>query len=215
MTKSEAGRRGAVAYKTAEAARKKVRVQEYDKNPKRCLECGSPIPYEKKTRGCFCSRSCAATHNNKGVRRIGAEPRDCPNCGERTKSSRHKFCSIKCQTTYQYKEYIRNWLAGQKNGTTCRGMGVSNHIRRWLIEEKGYQCSICQTKRWEGQPVPLVLDHIDGNGENSSPNNVRLVCGNCNMLLSTFAGRNRGRGRQARKIWDDKLMSVMRGSRKQ
>lgn len=29
--------------------------------------------------------------------------------------------------------------------------------------------------------------------------NLRLVCGNCNMMLPTFSGRNRGNGRAWRR----------------
>jgi len=49
-----------------------------------------------------------------------------------------------------------------------------------------------------GSPIPLVLDHIDGNAMNYAVVNLRLVCGNCNMQLSTFAGKNRGKGTRGR-----------------
>jgi len=45
------------------------------------------------------------------------------------------------------------------------------------------------------QPVPLVLDHIDGHFENNNEENLRLVCGNCDMQLSTYKSKNIGNGR--------------------
>ena len=50
-----------------------------------------------------------------------------------------------------------------------------------------------------GQPIPLVLDHMDGNSENNSLDNFRLVCGNCDMLLPTYKGKNAGNGRYSRR----------------
>lgn len=54
--------------KASEASklRKQERVIEYNLNPKLCLCCEKPIPYELKTSNKFCSKSCAATFNNKG-----------------------------------------------------------------------------------------------------------------------------------------------------
>lgn len=44
----------------------------------------------------FCSRSCAATHNNKGVRRHGKSCNNCKTCNKPTTSSRQTFCSHRC-----------------------------------------------------------------------------------------------------------------------
>lgn len=41
------------------------RIEEYNKNPKRCLFCNSPIEYQKKNEKKFCNSSCAASYNNK------------------------------------------------------------------------------------------------------------------------------------------------------
>lgn len=45
---------------------KQQRIEEYYRNPKRCLGCGEPISYEKKRDNKFCGRTCAARHNNIG-----------------------------------------------------------------------------------------------------------------------------------------------------
>ena len=37
---------------------------EYYKSPKKCKNCDNNIPYEKKNRGLFCSRSCSGRYNN-------------------------------------------------------------------------------------------------------------------------------------------------------
>lgn len=45
------------------------------------------------------------------------------------------------------------------------------------------------------QFIPLEIDHIDGNSENNSEENLRLICPNCHSLTATYKGANRGKGR--------------------
>jgi len=52
---------------------------------------------------------------------------------------------------------------------------------------------------WLNQSIPLILDHINGNSDDSSLENTRLVCGNCEMQLPTYKSKNRGKGRKCRR----------------
>ena len=47
--------------------------------------------------------------------------------------------------------------------------------------------------KWNGRPLPLVLDHVDVNRRNNRLENLRLLCPNCDSQLSTRGGANRGR----------------------
>lgn len=49
----------------ANQKKKEQRMNAYDKNPKLCKKCNSPLKYELK-RNKFCSQSCSATMNNTG-----------------------------------------------------------------------------------------------------------------------------------------------------
>jgi len=71
--------------------------------------------------------------------------------------------------------------------------------KRILKEQRGIKCEICGITEWTGEEVPLVLDHIDGNSSNNLEENLRLVCGNCDMLLPTYKNRNKGNGRAKRR----------------
>ena len=52
---------------------------------------------------------------------------------------------------------------------------------------------------WNGKEINFVLDHIDGDASNSSRENVRLICPNCDSQLPTFKSRNKNSARNKRK----------------
>ena len=71
--------------------------------------------------------------------------------------------------------------------------------RRYLLALRGHRCERCGITEWQGEPAPLVLDHINGNSDDWRPENLRLVCGNCDMQLPTYKAKNRGNGRHFRR----------------
>jgi hypothetical protein len=42
--------------------------------------------------------------------------------------------------------------------------------------------------------------HIDGNPYNDYLSNLRIICHNCDALLPTYAGKNKGNGRFERRL---------------
>ncbi len=68
-------------------------------------------------------------------------------------------------------------------------------------------CAICKTAEWLGQPISLILDHVNGNSGDWKIINLRLVCGNCDMQLPTYKGRNKGNGREWRRIQEAKKVA--------
>jgi hypothetical protein len=57
-----------------------------------------------------------------------------------------------------------------------------------------YECAICGLDgTWEGQPLCLDIDHIDGDFHNNLIENLRFLCPNCHRQTPNFAGRSRGR----------------------
>lgn len=70
-----------------------------------------------------------------------------------------------------------------KNSTAAQST-----LRRWYIKGNytPYICSICGMKpEWQGKPLTLILDHINGENHDDRLENLRWVCPNCNQQLPT------------------------------
>jgi hypothetical protein len=67
-------------------------------------------------------------------------------------------------------------------------------LKRRLLAEgmKRARCEVCGGRRWNGAPIPLELDHINGKRDDNRLGNLRLLCPNCHAQTSTYRGRNIG-----------------------
>jgi len=53
------------------------------------------------------------------------------------------------------------------------------------------ECSICGFKGlWNGKPINMILDHINGIRYDHRKENLRMVCPMCDSQLSTFKSKN-------------------------
>ncbi|MEU1183101.1 HNH endonuclease [Streptomyces sp. NPDC005820] len=67
---------------------------------------------------------------------------------------------------------------------------------KWAMTTTGVaeQCALCGTEAvWQDRPLPLEVDHIDGNWRNSRIENLRFLCPNCHSTTDSYRSRGKGR----------------------
>lgn len=65
-------------------------------------------------------------------------------------------------------------------------------LKRRLYDSglKSRRCELCgQGELWRGRPMALILDHINGVGNDNRIENLQIVCPNCAATLDTHCGR--------------------------
>jgi hypothetical protein len=76
-----------------------------------------------------------------------------------------------------------------ENSTYARHHIKSRCLNKSLIP---HLCVICGCPpEWRGQPMDLVLDHINGINNDNRLENLRFLCNNCDSQLPTFKARNK------------------------
>ena len=68
----------------------------------------------------------------------------------------------------------------------------SNTLKKRLIESglKEDRCELCEcSNEWNGKPLTLQLDHINGNHSDNRLENLRIVCPNCHSQTETFSNK--------------------------
>lgn len=95
----------------------------------------------------------------------------------------------------------QSWNKGKKIGPKrdiqvylSNEQSIQSHDLRQRLLSEGifeYRCSNCQNTEWLGKPIPLELEHKNGNHSNNNLSNLCLLCPNCHALTPTYRGRNK------------------------
>ena len=120
---------------------------------------------------------------------------NCKECSKEfeyhSSASNGRFCSCKCSSAYRSKATLeknkQKLLAGTLKDNNRRA------IKQVMIEcfNVKKECNICGITEWFGKPLPMILDHIDGNATHNKLSNLRLLCSNCDSQLATYKRKNK------------------------
>jgi hypothetical protein len=79
-------------------------------------------------------------------------------------------------------------------GSTFSRSNLKLRLYKEGLKER--RCELCgQDEVWRGDRMSLVLDHVNGVGDDNRLENLRIVCPNCAATLDTHCGRNLPRQR--------------------
>lgn len=122
--------------------------------------------------------------------------KECLHCGSEI-PNRNVYCNNQCQKKYENEKRISEWNNG-KNFLRGDGLTIPSWIRKQLIEESDFKCSMCGWSEINQftNTIPLEIDHIDGDAQNNKKHNLRVLCPNCHSLQKTF--KNTGSRKSSR-----------------
>jgi len=87
---------------------------------------------------------------------------------------------------------------------------IDRKKKRVVLEQQS-KCLFCGISDWQNKPITLAVDHVDGNNQNDSRDNLRGLCPNCHSQTDTFCGKDRGthykKGQP--RVTDERLLSAL------
>lgn len=111
---------------------------------------------------------------------------ECINCSKIktvSKTTQNRFCSNECSAEY-------TWIQSKTKIEGGEALSFQT-MRKYLLEVRG-SCEGCGiTDTYNGKPISLQCDHIDGDNDNHNLNNLRLLCPNCHSQTLTWCARNK------------------------
>lgn len=75
------------------------------------------------------------------------------------------------------------------NGSLVQSFKLKKYLLRAKLKE--YKCESCFNTEWLNKPIPLELDHINGQPHDNRLENLQLLCPNCHSLTPTFRAKNK------------------------
>ena len=157
--------------------------------------CGNIAQYLNKSNNLMCSNNSSKcpvikTKNSNALKSAYKEGRRVP------------FSTIYETLPQQTKDKM-NWNKNKYNADFSYN-GIGSH-KKVLIQERGHKCESCNLTDWLGEPIPLELEHCDGDNKNNVKENLLLLCPNCHAKTTFYRGRNMNSGKL--KVTDEQIIN--------
>lgn len=142
-----------------------------------------------------------STSVNEVLRRLGLDPVG----GHHTNISRRikaygidtsHFTPAARTERQRYKQRRRTAAEILVDDTSGHARRIPGSRLKRAMQELGMEerCALCGIEpMWLGEPLPLEVDHIDGNWRNNRIENLRILCPNCHSTTDSYRGRSKGR----------------------
>ncbi len=97
---------------------------------------------------------------------------------------------------YNGNQGMKGKKTDPKRKTALEYINSGSHIKTNLLKKKLWEdgvkkrcCEICGITKWNNQPAPLQLHHIDGNRYNNDFDNLQILCANCHCQTDNHSGK--------------------------
>lgn len=161
----------------------------------------------------FCSRSCSAKYNNginpkrkkvikfEKIKTLNLKNEievKCLLCknfldSRQVDYNKNQYCSTLCLMESKHQNRIKEFNKGENLKL------ASKALRHFLLKIDGNKCTKCKNTHWNGLPIPIEVEHVDGNSENNTRKNLCLLCPSCHAQTPTYKSKNAGNGRAYRR----------------
>ncbi len=150
--------------------------------------------------GRFCSAKCARAFSTKANRSEINNKVSLKLRGRQARPSQ----PCKPETTQKLKQVWLDKLLSADFDSLCY-----DAKRKRVIAEQHNTCNHCGITEWQGSPITLEVDHINGLNDDNRRENLEAICPNCHSVTDTWRGRNKPRKNGENKVSDEELIIAL------
>lgn len=176
----------------------KAIVQQIETTEKCHYGCGNIAKFINKSKRLMCKEIVSACEANKEKNSSGLK-------NSHSSGTRKSQSEIYASLPEEIKTKM-NWNKDNfKADFSYDGKGSHKKV---LINERGHICENCNLSDWLCEPIPLELEHKDGDNRNNVKDNLLLLCPNCHAKTKFYRGKNKNSGKI--KVTDEQIITELK-----